>query len=67
MANTPGNNQFFSTCLLNNSHKVSDREGLGGSLNPLVLGVCTLVYKQHAQPSLMGGRGASMKAGGSDW
>lgn len=34
VANTPGSNLFFSTCFLSNSHKVSAREGLGGSLNP---------------------------------
>lgn len=58
---------IFSTCFLNNFLKVSAREGLGGSLNPLILGFWTWVYKQHLQPSLMGGRGASMKAGGAGW
>lgn len=67
MPNTPGNNPFFCTCFLNNSHKVSAREWLGGSLNLLTLGVYTLVYKQHPQPSLMGGSGASRKAVGSGW
>lgn len=48
-------------------NKVSAREGLGGSLNPLTLGVYTLVYKLHPQPSLMGGSCASVKAVGSGW
>lgn len=67
MANTPGSNPFFCTCFLNNSCKVSVREALDGSLNPLTLGVYALVYNQHPQPSLMGGSGASMKAVGSGW